>query len=105
MTDNVETGPELQDFERQMETLRASFEDEVERLSEELDLSPRDVRVMGVALLAHHLDLTRDPGTWVLVVNGSIQPYESAIEAAFGDTDFGQMYAELSRHLKGSTDG
>src|SRR5207302_642661 len=89
--DSIEFSPESEAeradrFEKALEHVRANAWSLVERVSEDLKLSPNDVAALAIAYFSWYLKLTQDENTFVLVVKGTVTPYDSALEALLAST-------------------
>jgi hypothetical protein len=89
--DSIEFGPESDiergdRFEKALEYVRANAWPLIERISEDLKLPANDVVALAIAYFSSYLRLTQDENTFVLVVKGTVTPYDSALEALLAST-------------------
>ena len=83
---NPEEGPEYgleaaARFEADLEYVKREAEPWAERLMRDLKLSEESVYQLAVVFFGRYLDLTRSPDKVVLVVQGEVTPYDSALQA------------------------
>ncbi len=92
----MEFGPEFEAeradrFEKALENVRANAWSLVEKVSEDLRLPANDVAALAIAYFSWYLKLTQDESTFVLVVKGTVTPYDSALEALLASTGDNQL--------------
>jgi hypothetical protein len=84
----AEAGPEaVESLRSELQAINEVFEDELTRLEVELHLEREQVKKIAVFLLGRHLDISRDPDTLVLVVRGTVTPYDSALQVLLAGSD------------------
>jgi hypothetical protein len=78
-----EVGAELAEasFEQHLANVRREAEPLARRLAEELRLPEDDVRALAIVVLGRYLDMTAAEDTFVLVVRGTVTPYDTALQA------------------------
>jgi len=92
----IEFGPETDveradRFEKALEHVRTNAWPLIERISEDLKLPANDVVALAIAYFSSYLRLTQDENTFVLVVKGTVTPYDSALEALLASTHDEQL--------------
>ena len=95
-SDPIELGPEsdierADRFDKALEHVRSNAWPLIERISEDLKLPANDVVALAIAYFSSYLKLTQDENTFVLVVKGTVTPYDSALEALLASTHDEQL--------------
>lgn len=104
MTD-PERGPEgLEELGQYLEFVRQHFDPELDRIAAALKLPADDVAKLAVILLGQHLDMTNDPDVLVLVIRGSLTPYDTALEALLSNGPGDGRYAGLVGRLNAASE-
>jgi hypothetical protein len=103
-SDPSEYGPESEAelgarFEKALELVRVSSMPLVERMSEDLKLPTHDVVALAIVFFSRYLQLTQDEDSFVLVVKGTVKPYDSALEALL-DSARNKQFEPLLDYLK-----
>ena len=97
---SVEKGPEATaNFERSLDVIRRRMGPDLVKLAQELRMTESDVVALAVVMLAEHLELTRSTDSLVLVVQGSVSPFNTALEAMLASSQT-QDYTALVAYLQ-----
>jgi hypothetical protein len=101
-----ERGPQGEGTERlgeNLETVRRQAEEMLDGLSESLRLPRDDVIRLAVVVLGRYIDMTRAKDALVLVVKGTVTPYENALEVLVSG-DRADEFQALLDHLEQATE-
>lgn len=101
-----EKGPEPEDagrLEKNLETVRKQAEEMLDGLSESLRLPRDDVVRLAVIVFGRYIDMTRAKDALVLVVKGTVTPYQNALEVLVSG-ERGDEFQALLDHIEQATD-
>jgi hypothetical protein len=102
-----ERGPEPEDAERlekDLEIVRKQAEEMLDGLSENLRLPRDDILRLAVLVFGRYIDMTRSKDTLVLVVKGTVSPYENALEVLVSGESRGEDFQALFEHIEKAAD-
>jgi hypothetical protein len=88
-----------------LEYVRERAEPLLSQIAVELRMSEDDVARLAVILFGRWLDLSQDPDSVVLVVKGTITPYDSAVQVLVSSGPHGRQFEELITELQMQNEG
>jgi hypothetical protein len=85
--------------------VRSRIDPLLRQIAVELRMSEDDVARLAVILFGRWLDLSQDPDSVVLVVKGTITPYDSAVQVLVSSGPHGRQFEELITELQMQNEG